>query len=340
MAFVGNDIPALQNERLRMIGEAQDQEQKLAQMKSFLKGELDGIPLGEAHRLAKLAVQFEIGDQNDLFRMDWHYRGNRGPGLKWVVVAPLSMVDEILTENHSSMQGGHFKFQKTYERIRAQFYWSTIRDDIKRYINGCAECNTAAPSPGHLQEAPTPGNLLPEYPLHIIGMDFAVDLPKSTRGNTTLVVFLDLFTSYLMTKALPDKSADSVAKAFEEVVFRRFGAPAQVRHDNGPAFMGEVFQGISKMIGQKSMATFAYRPQANGQTERMIQTTIRAVRIFSNDPANRDWDDWAERLTLAVNTAISTTRMETPFYLMHGWDPQTTISAGLPTMSTDVHQSN
>ncbi|KAH9102661.1 hypothetical protein AeMF1_020789 [Aphanomyces euteiches] len=340
MAFIGDDIPALQSERLRMISEAQDQERDLALLKSFLKGDIDGIPMRECHRLTKLAVQFELGEHDTLFRMNWYHRRNRGPGIQWAVVAPHSIVNGIMTEYHAGLQGGHFKFQKTYERIRLHFYWATMRSDIKSFIDSCPECNTANPPPNHLQAAPSPGNLLPEYPMHILGMDFAVDLPMSSRGNTTLVVFLDLFTSYLMVKALPNKSADSVAKAFEEVVFRRFGAPTQVRHDNDPAFMGEIFQSFSKMLGQKSMATFAYRPQANGQTEIIIQTLTRAVRIFSRDPANHDWDDWAERITFSINTAISTTRLETPFYLMHGWDPQTTISAGLPTMNTELHQSN
>ena len=55
------------------------------------------------------------------------------------------------------------------------------------------------------------------------------------------------------------------AKAFEENIFRRFGAPSLIRHDRDSIFMSEMFQTLAKMIGSKLRAKFSYRHQANGQ---------------------------------------------------------------------------
>ncbi|OWZ05159.1 hypothetical protein PHMEG_00022802 [Phytophthora megakarya] len=40
-----------------------------------------------------------------------------------------------------------------------------------------------------------------------------------------------------------------------------------------------------------------------------------------------DWDDHAERLMYALKTSFDAIRLDTPFYLVHGWDAQGTISS-------------
>ncbi|POM72152.1 LOW QUALITY PROTEIN: Reverse transcriptase [Phytophthora palmivora] len=78
----------------------------------------------------------------------------------------------------------------------------------------------------------------------------------------------------------------------------------------------------------------AYRPQANGSAERMVQTTTRAIKMYVQDLDQRDWDEYAERITFAINTAHDRIRGETPFYLVHGWDPRSTLEAVIPVGST------
>ena len=47
----------------------------------------------------------------------------------------------------------------------------------------------------------------------------------------------------------------------------------------------------------------AYRPQANGTAERMVQTLTGALKMYVTDVDQRNWDEYAERLTFAINTA-------------------------------------
>ena len=72
-------------------------------------------------------------------------------------------------------------------------------------------------------------------------MDFVIPLPQTRRGNTALLLFQDHFTGFVIAKAMNNTSALEVAKAFEENIFRRFGAPSLIRHDRDPRFMSEVF---------------------------------------------------------------------------------------------------
>ncbi|POM60635.1 hypothetical protein PHPALM_30476 [Phytophthora palmivora] len=85
--------------------------------------------------------------------------------------------------------------------------------------------------------------------------------------------------------------------------------------------MSAVFECFRNRLGSLQRATLGYRPQANGQQGRSVQTVVRSIRA--------DWDDHVEKLMFALNTSFDATRLETPFYLVHGWDAQNTISAML-----------
>ena len=56
--------------------------------------------------------------------------------------------------------------------------------------------------------------------------------------------------------------------------------------------------------------------------------------MYVTDTDQKDWDEYAERLTFAINTAQNRVRGDTPFYLIHGWDPRSTLEATFPLGST------
>ncbi|OWZ14595.1 hypothetical protein PHMEG_00011905 [Phytophthora megakarya] len=56
----------------------------------------------------------------------------------------------------------------------------------------------------------------------------------------------------------------------------------------------------------------AYRPQANGTAERMVQTATRVLKMYVRDLDQKNWDEYAERFTFAINTAHDRIRGDTP----------------------------
>ncbi|OWY93073.1 hypothetical protein PHMEG_00037664 [Phytophthora megakarya] len=67
---------------------------------------------------------------------------------------------------------------------------------------------------------------------------------------------------------------------------------------------------------------------------------MRSVRAYVAEVDQSDWDEHAERLMFALNTSFDAARLDTPFYLVHGWDTQGTISAMLgPKPSTVQEQT-
>ena len=84
----------------------------------------------------------------------------------------------------------------------------------------------------------------------------------------------------------------------------------------------------------------AYRPQANETTELMVQTLTPEIKMYVTDVDQKDWYEYAERLTFAMNTAQDRFRGDTPFYLIHEWDPRSTLEATLPLGSTKTRNGD
>ena len=116
----------------------------------------------------------------------------------------------------------------------------------------------------------SPGDVQATYPFQIIAMDHILSLPRSYKVNTELLLWVDLFSGYVIAKASSSRTAQTIAEGYEECVFRRFGASESIRHDREPGFMSDFFRAFNLLAGQKQRATMAYRPQANGTAERMV----------------------------------------------------------------------
>ena len=86
-------------------------------------------------------------------------------------------------------------------------------------------------------------------------------------------------------------------------MFRQFGTGEAIRHDREPRLMSDFFPPFNRIAGQNQRATMAYRPQANGTAERMVQTLTRSIKMYVMDENQKDWDEYAEQLTYATKTA-------------------------------------
>ncbi|GMF44516.1 unnamed protein product [Phytophthora fragariaefolia] len=69
------------------------------------------------------------------------------------------------------------------------------------------------------------------------------------------------------------------------------------------------------------------QPQANGQQERSVKTMIQTVRAYVEYHLQADWDDIVDKLVHVIDNSRDSTRQETPFYLVHGWDARSTLKA-------------
>ncbi|OWY90702.1 reverse transcriptase, partial [Phytophthora megakarya] len=217
--------------------------------------------------------------------------------------------------------------------LRTEFYWPGIYADVQHYVKECVDCASGKGAPPNA--GPSPENIEPRYPFEAVSMDFVTHMRESARGNTFLLLFQDMFSGYVMCKPMSSTTAQDVAEAYEEQVFQRFGASSMIRHDQDPRFMSEVFTRFRELLGSRQ-PTLGYHPQANGQQERSVQTVIRSVRAYGAEMDQSDWDDHAERQMFVLNVSFDATRLDTHFYLVHGWDARSTVPAMLGPKPSSV----
>ena len=48
--------------------------------------------------------------------------------------------EEILEENHNSVDVGHPGQQRMLELIKRNYWWLGIKEDVKKYVQGCFKC--------------------------------------------------------------------------------------------------------------------------------------------------------------------------------------------------------
>jgi len=295
----------------------QESEPWTKKLRAYLRGDLETLSPVEAEDAAKIANQFILDARGALYYLSRPTPGRpreASDNLRLVVLT--SLRDDLLHRSHEDFQGAHQGITRTFERLRQEYYWPGMYADVERFVKECVDCVTAKgapPNPG-----PSPGNLLATRPFEVVSMDFVTQLPKSDRGNTFLLLFQCAFSGYVMCRPMSLTTAQEVAEAYMECVFQRVGASELLRHDRDPRFMSEVFTRFRAMLGSRQRATLAYRPQANDQQERSVQTVVRAIRAYVEEPDQSDWDDQVEKLMWALNTTFDSTRLDTPFYLVHG----------------------
>ena len=96
-----------------------------------------------------------------------------------------------------------------------------------------------------------------------------------------LLVFIDTFSGWVEAYPTKHEIAQTVVKKLLEDILPRYGFPAMIGSDNGPAFISQVTQAVAKAIGAVWKLHCAYRPQSSGQVERMNRTLKETLTKLS-----------------------------------------------------------
>ncbi|GMF53863.1 unnamed protein product [Phytophthora fragariaefolia] len=196
------DPTTVQTERIRRVRVAQDEERRWADLKAYLRGDVESLSFKRAANVSKLTDRFVL-DEDGLHRYVGKRRkldevGEHEPQLRLVI--PTTMIDEVLQSCHDSIEGGHQGITRTFHRVKKDYYWVGLYATVTRHVRACADGSTSKGKP-HLKGY-SPGNVLAERPFQLLSMDFVTPLPKTRRGNTSLLLFQCTFTGYVIAKAM------------------------------------------------------------------------------------------------------------------------------------------
>lgn len=249
----------------------------------------------------------------------------RLPALRLLFI-PSSLRPELLHFFHADKFAGHMATDKTYERLLERYWWPRIYSDVRDYIRACVVCCKAR---GTIQQKH--GTLQPiiaARPFDLVAIDLLL-LPETNTANKYCIVAIDLFTRFIELGALRSKDAGTVAGWFSRNFVARYGAPEKLISDQGSEFISHDFNSVCDNLGIRRALTTTAHPQANGLVERTNRTLIGILKTFLQG-ADQNWDFYLPFAQFAINTTLSTTLKESPYYLVFGRDPHFPVNRWLP----------
>ena len=233
---------------------------------------------------------------------------------------------------------GHLGVEKTLDKLAEHFYWPKMSRMVRRYIHTCDECQRIKP----LQQAPQ-GLLQPLDILEVrwqqISMDFIGPLPKSEQFDCILVV-VDRLTK--MSHFIPTTTtvtAPEVARLFIDNIYRLHGLPTSIVSDRDPWFTSHFWTELTKSLGTQLKMSTAFHPQTDGQSERMNRTLEQMLRAYVNWNHN-DWSNYLSFIEFTYNNSINTATQYSPFELMYGEQPLTSLNLLSRIETSSPHVSN
>ena len=284
---------------LSNIAEEQDRDPILKKLKTLINNK------------QKLPREFSFVKINNDILMSPGYNLN---DLEWKIIIPKHLRLNIIGTFHDSSLAGHLGVTKTWRRIKSRYMWPGLYRDVKKYVISCTSCQF-----NKIDRRGAQGKLecpdLDLFPFQKIGIDTLGPFTKSKNNNKHIIVATDYLTKWVECRAVPNISAENIAKFILEQIILQHDPPIQMISDRGTSFMSAVVKRLLHLMDIHHCPTSSYHPQANGQCERYNSTLANMLRHYVNEQHN-DWDQWLPYVCKAYNTATHEVTGHTPFFLL------------------------
>ena len=211
--------------------------------------------------------------------------------------------------------GGHFGAEKTYERISRKYRWKGMKKQIEEYVKKCETCQKTKYGGGI--KMPLTIVEVAEKPFEKIYIDLVGPLPVSIGGNKYILSMVDDLTRFVEFAAIPDATAETVARALFEQILFRYAIPRIIVSDNGTNFISKVFYKLCKLLRIKKINTTPYHPQAN-LVERQHSSLGNYLRSFAKDQST-SWDQFLRTAAHAYNNTKHSGTGKTPMEMLFGF---------------------
>lgn len=236
-----------------------------------------------------------------------------------VPYVPSTQREEVIRRYHEGT--GHFGGKGTYELIRPNFWWPSMREDIAEFVKHCTHCQ--------LMERQVAAPLAPLHPLQPAvlpferwGIDFIQDLPESEgTGCKNIITAIDYTTRWVVAKAVKNRDTETVAQFLYEEILLNYGAPREIITDRASVFSAQVLQEYMRLQRIHHKASTPYHPRTNGMVERMHGVMVPLLSKMC-EGVPRHWDRYLPAAVFALRARVHEVTGYSAFKLVYGIQPR------------------
>jgi hypothetical protein len=212
-------------------------------------------------------------DKKKPLRSDWEWR---------VMVPDVDGLRKDLFDRCHTKEGGHMRFDQTYERLRTQAFWHGMWNDCLRWVGECTTCDEFATISGNW------GLLQPRGSerlrgKRIVAVDIAGPFEKTPEGYTHILVAVDETDAWVEIEPLSSMEATEVIEKFLLGEVANNGVPDIVLSDRASQFVAEYAMGIYEALGLDKKTTAPRSPWGNGTAEATIKIAKSIMKKLAKE---------------------------------------------------------
>ncbi|KAJ1531331.1 hypothetical protein ONE63_000015 [Megalurothrips usitatus] len=251
---------------------------------------------------------------------------------KPLVVVPQECRKYILLEFHD--RRGHRALKHLVKNISEFMWWPSLTSDCSIYVRSCKYCmlhkENKLQKPGFLKP------VIAKRPFSQIACDFVGKLPLTKKKNQHFCIIVDYYTKYMWTRAVKEADTENAIDCLSSFS-KQYGLCEAYTSDSASYFTSFAFQ---QLLDKWNIFHNAFRqiPHCNGQVERSVQS-LKNILAQLLIECGEEWDKYLEIATLIYNINYHETIKCSPFFALHGFNPNIPgISQLLPQSSEALEE--
>ncbi|CEP10401.1 hypothetical protein [Parasitella parasitica] len=214
---------------------------------------------------------------------------------------------------------GHFGVTAMEQVIHEEYqmHWKGLRKDIEDYVKNCSKCRVF--------------NLV---------MDLGTFDVTTPRGNNFMLVVMDLFSRFIILRAIPDKLATTTVAKELVSLWSLFGYSKVITHVNEKEFSNKLLEAIAVHAGVEQAVSLPFNPLGNSNAEAAVKSA-KGIIIKMLEGRAENWDLYLDGTTYCLNLHKSRLHGMMPFVVVFARMPNelkdySQIKAVLPEQKLDV----
>jgi hypothetical protein len=187
--------------------------------------------------------------------------------------------DEALRAVHCS-RSGHAGIAETYTRLNKHFPGHGISmQQVRQFVDTCANCQKTRRERSQAL-IPAVRHLKPPHSRSAIGIDGLAITPPGSKGETHILVIVNLYTKLVFLEPSTGCTSFNLAKAVWKY-WCTYGHTDMVISDRGTDFSSELFEELVKYVGMRHV--FSITDKHSNGTERSNKEVLRHLRAIVYD---------------------------------------------------------